>query len=485
MLVNVADYGPDIADLNVSFTDELTNVLAAEGGYIPAPAFVSLTSALAAKPLGWCSMMTLAGSVNFFVGTGTKLYKLNSSTLAFDDVSKPATTYGAVDTAPWCIKAFGDYVIAVNQNDAPQVYQVGVDTAFRDLGGSPPRAGIVRIWDNFVALMQLTTNPARVQWSALNNCESWTPGTNSSDYQDFPDGGVVQGSTEATNPLIFLQKAVIKAQFVPGSAEIFTFQKIQNNRGAQSAYSIAHRGDVAFFADTGGFFQIGPDGSIAPIGFERVDRTVFKRLAQSSVSTIQGSVDPFYSRVYWAVDYDGNGIFEQLLVYDWQLSKWTTININHYGVFPMVTSGYTLEGLDSISASIEDLPYPLDSKAWQGGAPLLGAFDTSFKLGSFSGTSLEAVVTTPELGDTTGAVMRTSASMPIVNTGNLYVSVGVRMRRGDAIAWLPEVMPSRNTGLVKRNTRARYHRFKIRIPAGETWAQIKGIDVATTPAGIR
>ena len=363
MLVPAAEFRPDVADLNTAFTDEVLNVLVADGSYIPAPAFANLTLALEAAPLGAISVRQLDGSVSFFAGTATKLWKLNSTTLAWDDVSQAATTYAASAEAPWSFAAFGNFIIAVNQNNDPQVLQVGVDTVFRGLGGSPPRAGIVKIWGDFVALMRLTSNPNRVQWSGLNDCEFWTPGTNNSDYQDFPDGGEVQGSSEATNPIIFLESAIQRATFVPGSAEIFTFQKIHDKRGAKSPYSIATRGAYAFYADEGGFFQISPDGAISPIGFEKVDRTVFRRLSASNISKIIGAVDPFFSRVYWAVDYAGAGIYDNMLVYDWNIGKWTQIECAVRMILPMVTNGYTLEGLDAVSSSIDALPFSLDSKA--------------------------------------------------------------------------------------------------------------------------
>ncbi len=487
MLIPIAEYRPDVADLNTSFTDEILNVLCADGSYIPAPAFAALTSALGEKPLGGISVRHLSGDISFFAGSATKLWKLNNTTLAWDDVSQALTTYAASDDAPWSFAAFGNFIIAVNQNDDPQVLQVGVDTVFRDLGGSPPRAGIVRIWGDFVALMKLTSNPNRAQWSGLNDCEFWTPGTNNSDYQDFPDGGEVQGSSEATNPIIFLASSIQRATFVPGSVEVFTFQKIHDKRGAKSPYSIATRGAFAFYADEGGFFQISPDGGITPIGFEKLDRTVFRRLNVSAISKIYGAVDPFFSRVYWAIDYTGSGVYDQMLVYDWNIGRWTPIEIDALFILPMVTAGYTLEGLDAVSSSIDALPFSLDSKAWQGGAPFLAGFDTDYRLGAFSGDPLEATVTTPEVGETSGQIMRTNNTAAIVDTDQVFISVGVRFRRTqtEPITWLPEQSPSYNTGRIRKRSRARFHRFKMRIPAGETWHHIKGIDVNLNPAGER
>lgn len=486
MFAPVAEYRPDVASLNTTYTDDVRNVLVADGSFIPAPAFAPLTDALPAKPLGGISVK-LDGSTSFFAGTATHLYKLNNTTLAWDDVSKTATTYAANDDAPWSFAVFGNFVIAVNQNNDPQVYEIGTDIRFRDLGGSPPRAGIVRVWGDFVALMRLTGTPNRAQWSGLNDCEFWTPGSNNSDYQDFPDGGGVQSSSEATNPIIFLEGAIQRATFVPGSLEIFTFQKIHDKRGAKSAYSVATRGAYAFYADEGGFFQISPDGSISPIGFEKVDRSVFSRLNASSISQIRGAVDPFYSRVYWAMDFNGSGVFDEMLVYDWQIGQWAPIDVSVLDIFPMMTLGYTLEGLDAISASLEDLPFSLDSKAWQGGAPILAGFSTDYRVGAFSGAPLEARVTTPEVGETNGQVMRTTSSYPVVDAENVYVSIGARMRRlpSEPVKWLDEQYPSFNTGRVRKNCRARFMRFRIRIPAGETWRHIKGIDFDGTPAGFR
>jgi hypothetical protein len=485
MLIPAAEYRPDVAALNAAYTDDVRNVLVADGSYIPAPSFFALSQSLESKPLGGVCVKT-EGGVYIFAGTSDKLWVLNNTDLTWVDISQ-APTYAANDDAPWAFTAFGAFVIAVNKNDDPQVYEIGVDTVFRDLGGSPPRAGMVKIWGDFVALMGLTSNPGRVQWSALNNCEEWTPGVNNSDYQDFPDGGAVQNSSESTNPIIFLERAIQRATFVPGSIEIFTFQKIHDKRGAKSPYSVATRGAYSFYVDEGGFFQISPDGQIAPIGFEKVDRTIFSRLNATAISKIYGAVDPFYSRVYWALDVNGTGTYSEMLVYDWQIQKWTPIDINLLSIHPMATIGYTLESLDAISPSIDDLPFSLDSKAWQGGAPLLAGFSADFKLGFLSGESLEATVTTPEIGDTSGQVIRTTSSYPVVDTASIFVSAGVRMRRDqyEPVVWLAERERSYNTGRVRQTTRARFHRFKMRIPAGEVWSHISGIDVETAPAGFR
>lgn len=482
-LIPVARYRPDVSSFQSAYTDQLSNVLCGDGSYIPAQSLASLSVPLAAKPLNAITAKGTDGSVNIFVGTETHLYKLDNTNFTWDDVSNG--TYSASVESSWSFAAFGNFVIAVNQSNDPQVYEIGIDTNFRDLEGSPPRAGIVKIWGDFVALMNLTSNPGRVHWSGLNNAEFWTPGTQNCDYQEFADGGTVQSSSEATNPIIFLQSAIYRGTFVPGSVEIFTFQKIHDKRGAKSPASVCSRGAYVFYCDEGGFFQIAPDGSLTSIGFEKVDKTVFTALQAGSISLIMGTVDPFYSRVYWALDYTGSGVFDSVIVYDWNIQEWTPINASAYLIFPLFTVGYTLEALNTVSMSIEDLPFPLDSKAWQGGAPILGAFDAEFKLSAFQGPTLEATIVTQEFGDPAGGVVRTTRVYPVVDVQNVFVSIGQRFRRSDSVNWLPEQYPSYNTGQIRKRSRSRFHRFKVRIPAGETWTHMQGVDTDFAPAGDR
>jgi hypothetical protein len=484
-VVPFTEWLPDQADLNAGSTGDILNVICAANSYLPFPDFSPLSSALAAAPLGYIRARSLSGQVTILAGTTDKLWKLNNTTLVWEDVSKPATSYSANTDNRWCFEQFGEYIVAVNINNNPQYFQLGVSVTFTDLPGSPPRAAFVRAWGDFLALIQLASNANRVHWSALNDITGWTPGLNNSDYQDFPEGGVVQGSSRATNPLILMERAIYLATFVPGSAIIFSFVKIHDGRGAKSPYSIASRGENTFFADEGSFFQLGADGSIADIGFSKVSRTIFGQMAAPDVATMVGAIDPFYSRVYWTMDLTGAGIYGVILVYDWLQTRWTIANQTNKGIFAAATAGYTLEGLDAVSSNIDLLPYSLDSKVWQGGAPVLAAFDSSYRLGFFNGANKEAVITTQEQGDLSGGIALISSIYPIVDSNNCTVAVGSRFRRGDAITWTAEISPTADTGRYDQLNAARFQSVRVTIPAGDVWQHAQGVDVAAKPAGKR
>lgn len=81
---------------------------------------------------------------------------------------------------------------------------------------------------------------------------------------------------------------------------------------------------------------------------------------------MRGIVDPFYSRVYFAVDEAGLGDYDTFYVYDWNLTRWTKTEASIVLHIPAATPGQTLESLADISASLDALPFSLDSRVWQG-----------------------------------------------------------------------------------------------------------------------
>ncbi|ABM44792.1 hypothetical protein [Bartonella bacilliformis] len=483
---SIAEYRPDVADINGLFTDKLINVLPADGSYIPMPNFSPLSEPFPGSILGAIAVRTKNG-VSVIVGSENKLYLLDNTTFQWKDISQKGKAYLANVDAPWSFALFGDYVIAVNANDKPQVIDIRYDYTFRNLGGNPPQAGIVRVWGDFVCLMKLSDHPRRVHWSGLNDAEFWTVGKKSCDYQDFPDGGYVQGATETTNPIIFMRSAIYAGSFIPGSKIIFSFQKIHDKRGAKNSESIVCRGDTAFFVDEGGFFQIANDGHITSIGFEKIDRTMTKKINKSYLPMMWAAIDGVYNRVYWMIDNDDHKKEHTLLIYDWGLQKWTIANVNVSIILPIFFSGYTLEGLDKISCSLDDLPFSLDSKAWKNEIPVLGAFNYEGRLGSFSGEPMACVVTSQEMGQTNGSMTRVNSIMPQVNSAQCYVTVGVRLHQAleEDVVWLPERQPSRNTGQIHCRARGRFYRFQLRIPAGAQWSHVTGFDVTSKPAGRR
>ncbi|CAK02298.1 hypothetical protein [Bartonella tribocorum] len=478
----IADYRPDVSVVNGSFTDTLVNVLPADGGYIPMPSAMVVSAPLGEKPLG-CIAFRSGNGVKIIVGGAKKLYSYDSQTQGWKDISQSGVTYQANEDNQWSFALFGESIIAVNKNDKPQVFKVRSSERFEELGGNPPKAGLVKVWGDFVCLMQLTDHPNRIHWSGLNDATHWTVGDKDCYYHNFNDGEYVQGATESSNPLVFLRSAIYAGCFTLGSKVPFIFQKLQDKRGARSAASIACRGSDAFFAGDGGFYQMSADGQFLPIGFEKVDRTVFKSFDKFALDEMQGVIDPIDNRIYWSLKRGNNE--QTTFVYDWGLQKWSTLQGKPFTLFPVFTTGYTLEQLDEISINLESLPASLDSPRWQSGAPMLGAFDENNCLVMFTGAPMEATVVSQEMGAPDGSFNFITKMFAEVDTTQGLLSIGERRLRNHQtpITWHKERECSYATGAYHGRSRNRYHRFKLRIPKNEPWTAITGFDVDLRPLG--
>ncbi|MEL6093363.1 hypothetical protein [Bartonella schoenbuchensis] len=482
--IPIAEFRPDTAFINSGYSNEIVNVLPAPQAYIPFPTVAPISDPFPDEILSVYTVRS-SGGVRIIVGSPTKLYAFDNGTRGWKDISKPDTLYHANETTPWSFASFGDYVIAVNSNDAPQVLSLKKDERFDDLGGEPPRAGIVRVWGDFVCLMKLTDYPNRVHWSGLNDAQCWTVGEKSCDYQDFPDGEYVQGSTQATNPFIFMRSSIYHATFVPGSKIIFSFTKIKDKIGAKSSTAIASRGEHTFFVADDGFYQINNEGEMLPIGFGKVDKTVFTLYHNFAIDEMHACIDPVYSRVYFSINDDIAGM--HIYVYDWILQTWSVIKGHDLFLFPLFAVGYTLEGLDEVSKRLIDLPASLDSKIWQNGAPVLGAFNQDNRFGLFAGPPMEAVIASQTIGNTTRQINLMSEAFVQADTTEGLLSVGAAFILDDKnrFHWADERYAGYNHGMYNIRSRARYHALRLRIPEGTVWTHITGFEVTLKPAGIR
>lgn len=261
-LLQFGEWRPDVADYGGQTTHTIQNVIPRGDGYGPFPSASVYTSALAATCRGAFYALKSDGSVIVFAGTETKLYQLNNTDYTWTDVSKSAGTYTALSSdAQWRFAQTGNLVFATQKNAPLQVFDLSSSTAFSDAAGSPPQAAYIDVVGRFLVLSGLLSAPYRIQWSGLNSfngSQSWTAGVNSSDYQDFPDGGIVRGVAGGEFGYIFQDQAIRRMTFVPGSPLVFQIDRIAQDMGLFAPYSIIRAGEFVFFYSGKGFYQIAP-----------------------------------------------------------------------------------------------------------------------------------------------------------------------------------------------------------------------------------
>lgn len=485
MIVPFGEYRPDVSDYQSNFSQTVLNVVPRGDGYGPFRAFSTYTAAMSAVCRGFFVSRKTDGSISIFAGTSTKLYQLDNTALTWTDVSKGLTTYSALSsTDNWQFAQFGNYIIAVQANVAPQVFDLTSSTEFADLGGSPPNARYVSVVGRFLVLSGLLSTPYRVQWSGLNAVTTWTSGTNSSDYQDLPDGGIVRGVAGGEYGLIFQDTVIRRMTYVPGSPLIFQIERIAEDHGLYAPYSLVRTGERVFYISPHGFEAISAGGYPQQIGKEKVNRTFFADLDRGNLQLLLGAADPASNRVFWAYKSNSglSGLFDKMICYDFILERFTQLSVSGEYLSSLSQPGLTLEGLDSISGSLDALTFSLDDVATSV-TPEIGCMDNTHKLGFFRGDNLEATLETGEQG-ADGKRIFVRGIRPVTDADNSYCALSKRENLQDTESWSTESQVNAQ-GFCPQRVSTRYSRGRLRVPAATTWTFASGIEPDVTMEGSR
>lgn len=456
----------------VGALQDAKNVIAQTVGYGPFPMEMDY-SANASENLNSVFTGSFGVDSNIFAGGNTKLFKFNSGTLAMSDVSKVG---GYTGSKPWRFTQFGKVVIAANGAEKLQAWTLGSSTVFADLAAAAPISSYVTVVRDFVVAAKIANYPNRVQWSDINDETDWTSGTASqSDYQDIPDGGDIIGITGGEFGLVLLDQAIVRMSYI-GAPLFFQFDTISRSLGCYEAGSIAQYGPLTFFLSDDGFYMC--DGqTIKPIGAEKVDRWFFDDLDPANVDKMSAAIDPVRKVVAWS--YPNTRAGQTILVYNWQVQRWTYADTTADYIASMATSGVTLEGLDLYSASLDALDTSLDSRIWLGGKFVFSGLKGA-KIVSFTGEPTTANIETGDFVAGQNSVVR--LARPQVDNGSASVAAASRDRLDDAIAFGSSSAADSDNRVSLRSF-GKYHRLRV-IPSGN-WTTIVGVDVDTVQAGRR
>jgi hypothetical protein len=282
--------------------------------------------------------------------------------------------------------------------------------------------------------------------------------------------------------VIFQETAMRRMIYVAGTL-VFQIERITEDKGLLAPYSIIRAGDRVFFLATQGFYEVAPGGYPTPIGKERFDRTFFADYDSGSIYLIIGAADPSATRVYWAYKSQAGsaGLFDKLLAWDYALGRGAVIVTSGEYIASLAKPGLTLEGLDSISASVDALTFSLDSVATSA-LTQLSAVSSAHKLGFFSGAALEATLDTSE--QATDRRVRVKGFRPVADASGCYGSVGSRESLQSSVSYSTEQVVN-GKGLCPANVSTRLARGRLRIPAGTSWTFARGIEPLTVQEGKR
>lgn len=487
-MIPFGEWLPDQSNLSNPGCTVAENVLPAARGYKPFKSLAPLSNAADSRLRGFYASKRSDGTVDLFAGDAGKLYKFNDTNSNLDDVSDTGG-YSVASDGQWRFVQFGDDVIASSGlSDTLQKYTIGTSSTFSAISGAPA-AKFLAVVRDFVVTANVnyssTDHPYRVRWSQINDADAWTVGSAQADVQDIPDAGNITGLVGGEFGVVLMERAIARMQYV-GSPLIFTFEKVETGHGCNypNGYAALGPTQVFYLADDG-FFMFDGNRSI-PIGAEKVDTFFFDDVSFNLIDRISCSLDPENQIVIWSYcSNDSTADPDRLLIYNYAVGKWSLIKVEHEFIGSVLAPGYTIETLDLISTSIDDLDTSLDSRLLEGGFFQFACSKDS-KIQTFTGPAFDATLETTEFE---GAPMRQSmitAVTPFVTLNetppSITAQVGSRSRQIDAPAFTA-ASSINDDNLCPVRSSGRYHRVRVNLSG--TWRYALGVDVDAVAQGKR
>lgn len=454
--INIANgYMPDLSTEEVTEKGGLvraTNVLPISGAYYPLRDKTTYNdTAASGTPLrGICVQATDGNNYNF-LGTTTKLYRFDASAMS-DFTRSVGGAYGATF---WDFALYGNWLIATDYTDVPQIKKVISDgTNFTALGGTPPNAKYCLMDHGHLIFAYLnygsTTYPKQIMWSGKElpeaiNTASPTNLATGADYQEFPEmDGAITGLAKVGNGwAIFAEKSITSASYI-GGGYTFTFQRNAiKNIGCFYPGSLFSIGDKAFFWSRDSVWELSAAG-LKEIG-QSVKRTVMQSLNLAQAGKIVAWPDMTNSIIHWLYVSTSSTNPDKLFSYNWAEGRAATANMTAFTGLQGVTGGVVIDSMTLANGYpvIDSMNNLIDTYNAGNNFQTIVIDSADSKAKTLTGSQLTAEFETGEVQDATAFTMVKKAYLPVEGlTGNSVVTPKHRKS-------LIDVQTSGNTSLIK------------------------------------
>lgn len=415
------------------------------------------------------------------VGTAERLYRVDTTSLTFVDISGPSAPYNVPLNGYWSFRQFGTTVYAQNGVDTEQMMDIASDTAFSD-NSTAPIAKYLMVTNDRLHRLCRSDNPAEQQWSGLNNPGYNVIGLRGCDEQVQPIGNGITGGVDMSfGAIVFCRNAIRRMVYSAGSQWIYQFDTLSSERGAVSPGSICKIGDDDFvFYAHDGFFR---GMAMQPIGAERVDKWFASSTDESARVNMISALDRKRKVVWFRFQTTSGANF--CLGYQWQINEWLLTNASLSMLFSVETAAITIDGLDTIFDTIDDVTPPFDSSFYDGGAVELGAITDEGYFALLNGPNLAATLVSNQMADEGHQRFRVNSGRMDSDAVNGSLTLSTADVKGGTFRDRNPVSPSTRTGKVPFNGDGRVFRITTEIPEAEAWTFFGGVYLAEVRTGLQ
>ena len=488
--IALGEWTPDRPDRK-NAAMEAQGVISIAGDYAPLKDLSRYGSQAATTGtcLGFKGVYNSSADGAIFMGDSTKLYTLASRVAT--NVSKVGG-YSVATEAWWQFEQFGSYVVAVAPSTAPQVYQMGVSSAFADLSGSPPQASCIATVNDFLMMGKDFT----VHWSAFNDITSWTPSatTQAGNQLLNQSQGKIQCIVGAGEYAAIFQERAIRRAIYVGPPVKFDFgqDSVETARGCVSPFAAVKFGRLIYYASDDGFYAFDGSGS-TPIGAGKVDDYYARNLNYGYRHRICAAVDSVNKLIVFGIPSGTSTNISEILIYSLGDGRWTHdyVSLEHMSAMPV--EALTVDNFDLFEPS-DSLDSPnldainIDSSVFDEKRRLLaGVSSTGHLLGTFTGANRAAIVDTGEFETTPGRRALITELWPVgdFQQASISASVGYRRALPGASVQFTGATSMNRVGFCPQRIDARYVRARLRVAAGATWRRLEGVHATAEATGGR
>lgn len=475
-MIPLGSFSPDLPAVRGPLLTDAKNVIPHAQGYKPFKTLTNGSNALPLVPQGAAGMRDGDLTSHIYVGDATDLYELNTDGSWEDRSRTTGGDYNTTTNEVWNFAQFGNFCVATNWADDIQYIDMTSGTDFAALSGSPPTCRHLATFEDFLFLGNTVNSAQQVVWSAINDITGWTAGTDQSGAQTFPDGGAVQGFAVHDTLTIFQRYKIRRCQYV-GPPVIMQFDVISEEKGALVDGSICSQGAESFFLANDGFYMVLGD-QLTAIGANKVDLWFFNDVNQEYLHKMTSEVDPQSQVAYWtyASTSSSDGTPDTVLTYNWTSKRWSYTRLEVHTLVNVYGLGYTLDGLDTLTTNIDNFDIPLDDPVLTGGTLSLNGIGSTYQIGPFSGDALEATLVSGDFELIKGKRTYVSGVEPVVDNTAATIAVAAKDRLGSTVSF-DTAMSQEANGFTSQDATGRYHRFRLVIPAAETWTDVSALNL--------
>lgn len=476
-LIKMGEWLPDLPYYQNPGLVEAKNTIPINGSYKDFLAMLTYDDALTERPQGAYAAIDNDGGTEIYAGTETLLVQKVGTSWT----DRSGATYATASIGYWRFAQFDDLAIATNYNDAIQFRTVGSASDFANLSAAAPKARQVGVINRFVVVGDTddATNGAvssRIQWPAIDDPTDW-PIIGTADarakqsgqqFMDASYGAVTAIAGGQFFGLVFQQRAITRLTYVGGDL-VFQFDTFEKSRGCWAPQSLMQVGNKWYFLAADGWYMT--DGqTIVGIGDGKFDKTFFADFDQTYRERVTCAVDLVAKVIYWSYPSPSavSQTCDQLLIFNFIDGRATHAAQTTQMIFSSFTQGYTLEQLDALFTSIDDMTISLDSSFWSGGIPSVMGFATNM-LGTFSGDSLDARFESGEIEVEPPGLVYINGVKPLF-TGDpttITVSLAVRSTQDNAgRSFGSPVSRTTRSGICDFRIQGRYASSRIDVTGG-------------------